>query len=287
MSGFVVQCARKQSLREGAPFRCNKLPDGTPWTQFYRLDGAYLLRFPGIADFEVSADGCSVVGIPIAGTSADMLEHLYLNQVLPLCASKQGKLVYHASAVEVAGCAVAFVAESGRGKSTLAANLAVSGYCLLTDDGLVLEPDATGHRVIPSHPSIRLWQDSQDYLLPPDVKAAAPLHFTAKGRFLAGDGLGFCHEPRPLRCVYFLGDGSAQDIAVSRATAAETLLQLLRHSFLLDIEDKALIAGHFERTATLANTLPCFHLDYPRRYDDLGRLLKMIVTHASSEGGPA
>ena len=33
------------------------LPDGTRWTEFYRTQTGYLLRFPELADFQVSADG--------------------------------------------------------------------------------------------------------------------------------------------------------------------------------------------------------------------------------------
>ena len=137
-------------------------PDGTPWTEFYRENGGYLLRFPDLADFRVSADGLEVTGFPVPGVSESTSQHLYLNQVLPLVLSKLGKLVFHASAVEVPGGAVAFAAESGRGKSTLAASFAVNGFRFLTDDGLVLEPVADGYQVQPSHPSIRLWEDSEE-----------------------------------------------------------------------------------------------------------------------------
>jgi ATP-dependent phosphoenolpyruvate carboxykinase len=53
-----------------------------------------------------------------------MAQHLCLKQVLPLVLSKQGQRVFHASAVEVEveDGAVVFAAESGRGKSTLAAS---------------------------------------------------------------------------------------------------------------------------------------------------------------------
>jgi hypothetical protein len=47
---------------------------------------------------------------------------------------------------------VVFAAESGRGKSTLAASFAVNGFRFLTDDGLVLEPAGEGYAVLPSHP---------------------------------------------------------------------------------------------------------------------------------------
>jgi serine kinase of HPr protein (carbohydrate metabolism regulator) len=93
-------------------------------------------------------------------TSATV-EHLYLNQVLPLALSRQGKLVLHGSAVDIGGQGVAFLGESGRGKSTLAASFATEGTRFLTDDGLLLEWVGECCMIIPSHPSIRLWQTAK------------------------------------------------------------------------------------------------------------------------------
>ena len=63
-------------------------PDGTLWMQFFRTETGYLLRFPDMADFQVSADGLGVVCTPAPGVPDGTPEHLYLNQVLPLALSK-------------------------------------------------------------------------------------------------------------------------------------------------------------------------------------------------------
>ncbi|MBK9199490.1 HPr kinase/phosphorylase [Candidatus Skiveiella danica] len=148
-----------------APFHQWSFPDGTLWTQFSRQGDGYLLRFPDLADFEVSADGAAVLGFPAPGVTSPTVEHLYLNQVLPLALSRQGKLVLHGSAVDIGGQGVAFLGESGRGKSTLAASFASEGTRFLTDDGLLLEWVDGRCMILPSHPSIRLWKDSQDALI--------------------------------------------------------------------------------------------------------------------------
>ena len=213
------------------------------------------------------------------------MQHLYLNQVLPLALSKQGKLVFHASAVEIDGGAVAFAGVSGRGKSTLAASFAIEGYRFLTDDGLVVEPAARGHVALPSHPSIRLWQDSEEALIAPGTPAAPPLSYTSKSRFLAGDRLAFCGEARPLRRVYFLGDGSAEAVALRRLSGSEAMIEWVRHSFLLDVEEKPRLASHFDQVAALANEPIHYALDYPRRYGELARVRAAIVAHAREASG--
>ncbi len=268
-----------------APFHAWDLPDGSPWTEFHRDDGGYLLRFPGLADFRLSADAERVSCAPAPGTTDAVVQHLYLNQVLPLALSKQGRLVFHASAVEVDGGAVAFVGVSGRGKSTLAAGFAIEGYRFLTDDGLVVEPAVGGHVALPSHPSIRLWQDSEEALIAPGTPVAPPLSYTSKSRFLAGDRLAFCDDPRTLRRVYFLGDGRPRDVAFRRLSGSEAMIEWVRHSFLLDVEEKPRLASHFDQVAALANEPIHYALDYPRRYDDLARVRAAIVAHAREASG--
>ena len=177
---------------------------------------------------------CAATRIP--GVSDETIHHLYQNQVLPLALSRLGKLVLHASAVEVDGEGIVFVGESGRGKSTLAASFATGGYRFMTDDGLVIEEEAAGYLVLPSHPSIRLWEDSQEALIHPAAPAAAPVQYTSKTRFLAGGDIAFCGEPRPLGRVYFLSDRQSPDVAFDRMDASDALIELVKHSFLLDIE---------------------------------------------------
>lgn len=283
MDGYRLAPAREQAPMPLAPFHEWAYPDGTVWTQFFRTAGGYLLRFPDMADFDVSADGTTVNCQPAPGVDDATAQHLYLNQVLPLVLSKRGKLVFHASAVEIGGGAVAFVAESGRGKSTLAASFAISEHRFLTDDGLVVEPAVNGYQILPSHPSIRLWEDSESALVPHGTATAPPLEFTSKSRFLAGERIRFCDQPRPLRRVYFLGDGSCAEPTFQRLGAAEALVEWVKHSFLLDVEEKPRLASHFDQVAGLANQPIHYRLDYPREYEALPRVREAIIDHATKE----
>src|SRR5262245_30451313 len=106
---------RRQGPCVSEPFETWDLPDGTNWVSFFRTGSGFLIRFPDLADVEVSTDGRSVTSVPVPGVSEVTTEHLYMNQVLPLAISKRGKLVFHGSAVDVGDCAIAFLAPSGRG----------------------------------------------------------------------------------------------------------------------------------------------------------------------------
>ena len=282
MVDFQTGDARPQAVLHEAPFHEWPCPDGTPWLCFYRVEAGYLLRFPGFADFQLAQDGRQIRAWPAPGVSDATIQHLYLNQVLPLALNKQGKLVLHGSAVEIEGGGVAFIGESGLGKSTLAASFAASGFGFLTDDGLILEPDGEGsYQIMPSHPSIRLWSDSQAALIGPGVKPASPLPFTSKVRLLVGDGIVFCAQPRRLRRVYFLGNGIRQEPVFERMGLGETLTELVKHSFLLDIEERGLIAAHFDEISSMMEQPIFYRLDYPRHYESLPQVRQAIVDHAA------
>lgn len=279
--------ARPQQATSDVPFHRWIAQDGRDWARFYRRgpDG-YLVRFPDLADFEISCDGTSAEGwaAPTAHSPAT-IEHLYLNQVAPLALSRQGKLVLHASAIEVGEFAIAFIGESGRGKSTLAASFAGAGRHFLTDDGLQLAWDGQALIAQPSHPSIRLWDDSQRVLASATNRPIAAVDFSSKARFLAGPDFPYCPHAKPLRHIYFLGQGKVRSITIEplRSSSA-TLIELVRNSFLLDIAEQEQLARHFDEISRIAALPLHYHLDYPRRYEDLPRVREAVLQHANAKG---
>ena len=203
---FKVSPPQAQLPLRGAAFHhWHESPGDEVWCEFRRLSNGIHLRFPGLADFTISGDGREVAAVPAPDLDDATLEHLQLNQVLPLALSAQGIPVFHASGVEMASGAVAFLGVSGRGKSTLATHLALRGAPLLTDDGLVLDWREDRYHVQPSRPSIRLWQDSQDALIGGRQSPAPAVSYTDKARFVAEGLLPLCNESQPLLGAFFLG----------------------------------------------------------------------------------
>lgn len=265
-----------------APFHEWAFPDGTLWTLFFRTAAGYLLRFPDLADFTVSPDGREVSVYPALGVSDQTIEHLYLNQVLPLALSRQFKLVLHASAVEIGNFAVAFLGVSGRGKSTLAASFSTGGCRFLTDDGLQLDKTAGGYLIQPSHPSIRLWDDSRQALIPDTAPAAPAVDYTPKSRLLAGDKVAHCDAPRPLRCMYFLGEGDTETVSIEPVGGRDAMIELVRHTFLLDIEEREMLLHQFGQLTELARLPMFFRLNYPRQYAMLAQVRDAVIRHSTA-----
>lgn len=283
MTTFSIREARAQEACATPPFHQFVSPDGGVWTEFHRRGAEYLLRFPGYADFEVSADGTSVVCHPTSETDLATAEHLYINQVLPLALSRQGRLAFHASAVVVDGGSVAFLGKTGLGKSTLAAAFARTGGSFLTDDGLLLRPSGDDYLVLPNHPSIRLWDDSHQALIEDDAALAlAPaVSFTSKSRVLAGDGLPYCNEPRRLLAAFVLDVPASEDIVIRRASLAASVMSWIRNSFVMDVEDRASLTQHFQNATVIGQAVPTYFLDYPRRFDLLPNVQAAILRHVS------
>ena len=86
--------------------------------------------------------------------------------MLPLAATLQGLELLHASAVEVGGRTLAFVAASGTGKTSVAAHLVAGGGALLTDDVLALEPSVDGIAGYPGSPLLSIARGELQTLAP-------------------------------------------------------------------------------------------------------------------------
>ena len=132
LAEFEYLPARPQRPIECAPYDRWPFPEGDDFLIFYRTPKKYILRFCGLADFEMMRDGSRVTCAPTPETPEQTTAHLYFNQVLPLIHNKRGKLAFHGSAVDIRGAAIGFLGAVGRGKSTLAAALAVDGSPFLT-----------------------------------------------------------------------------------------------------------------------------------------------------------
>lgn len=274
--------ARRQARIEGEPFHCYTFDDGTVWTEFYRQDGGYLLRFPGLVDFEVSADGTRVRAHPGQSTDDATVEHVYINQLVPLALSRQGRPAFHASVVTVPGGAVAFLGRTGAGKSTLAASFALGEGRFLTDDALLIEESGDGFYAVPSHASVRLWQDSAEALADKQTAQALPVSYSSKARLLAGPALAYQDSAERLIGAYRLDSEGVGSIRIGALSGTDRYRAWLENSFLLDIEDEDLLRAHFDWTYRIAGTVPTFRLDYPRDYGMLGEVQQAIREHAAT-----
>jgi len=109
-----------------------------------RADGSVLLRLHGLVDFAIGPDLHTVTAWRDPRCEPELYTLLISGNLLATVLTLRGETVLHASAVERDGRAVAFVAHSGMGKSTLAALACARGARFVTDDLLRFEHAADG-----------------------------------------------------------------------------------------------------------------------------------------------
>ena len=238
-----------------------RTPYGPRWLSFGRIDGGYLLRFPGLADFAVNNAATRIVARPAAGVPIGTLRHLLIDQVLPLAASRHGHVALHASAVHLDGIgAVGFVGDAGRGKSTLAAALAANGAHVVTDDCLTVKSRGASFYAVPGYPGLRLWPGSPARPVLAPHRARQVAHYSRKQRVLGG--APYQEKPAPLRALFLLSPRGASGAAASirRVGPRARLMGLLRYGYVLDIEDRRDLGTLFAGLARIATSVPVLRL---------------------------
>ncbi|MBZ5586241.1 MAG: hypothetical protein LAQ30_29465 [Acidobacteriia bacterium] len=255
------------------------MPDGRAWPAFGDSASGYVLDFEGACSFLISERGASIDATPYADVPADLIQRLFLDQVIPLLVHLSGRECLHASAVLGPTGAYAFLGPSGAGKSTLAAALALRGCALLCDDCLALvERPPRGIFVLPGHRGSRLWPDSAEAL-----SAGRALHALAghpsKRALAAGQ------EPRaeaPLRGIYILEPApSAAPLEIVPAGPQQVVPALLESSFRLDLRNSELLSRQFRFLMRLAASVPIRLLRYPHSFPALPALCRRILADAA------
>ncbi|KQV75305.1 hypothetical protein ASC61_10000 [Aeromicrobium sp. Root344] len=205
---------------------------------------------------------------------ADHVAHLVLDHVVPQWLAMRGDLVLHAGAVQTpGGSAVAFVGESGRGKSTTTTGLAQLGWRFVADDACRVVSAGSSHEIVPSYPGVRLLAPSRAALVPelpstPMADGATKHRVTPDIRSVTG--------PAPLSLVVELGSNA--ELAAHRMTLSESTACLARHSFYLAASQDAVATQTFLLASALAMDVPCVRVDFPRRWDVFPELAALIET---------
>lgn len=249
-----------------------------------RQGSDYWLRVPGTADFLLQLDPCRVLVSPEAESpDPATLEHQLVDQILPRLLAQKGELLVHASALAIHERHALFLGPSGWGKSTLAGLLQLNGHSVLSDDCVQLNLVDTRLHALPTYPSLRLNADSLDALFPGLTDTAPVAGYSEKRRVpvalpdLADSGVA-------VDALYLLADPADNDGAIhlTPLRPAETCLALIKHSFRLDLGDRAASALQLERCSHIARTVPAFRLDYPRDYSQHAALVQAITQHLAA-----
>jgi hypothetical protein len=138
------------------------VPGSTPGL---RAEGAALmLTIPDVARYRIEG-GHTIIVDPEPDVPERNLRLFLLGSAFGALLHQRGLLPLHANAVEIDGCAVAFMGASGEGKSTLAAWFHDHGHRIIADDVCVVGFDGERHPyAAPGLPRLRLWREALELM---------------------------------------------------------------------------------------------------------------------------
>ena len=244
----------------------------------------YLLSFPGQAGFLLAQNGV-ISCVPEPEVEERRLRELLLSQVLPRYFAHTGELVLHASAVTLPnGCTVAFLGESGYGKSTLASFCHQQGAQYIDDDCILLRSGSGQAVILGGAPTVRLNSDSMD-ALGQDTTAFVPYaDCSGKQQMRLADGLTPGAECRALDALFLLDapqeSGALHAVSIEPATGQRAVMAMISSAFNLDPSDHNTMSRTFESaTGCLREGLSVYHLHYPREHALLPTVFQALLDH--------
>ena len=260
-----------------------RLPDGRISVSVGTENEYHWIRFPELIDFKLHTHKNKIVAYRPTHIPDNTVCHLLLDQVIPRLLSHHGKLIIHASCVQVGDYAIAFCGESGRGKSTLAAYFFNSGYKLLTDDCLLLETDGSNIIGTPNYQGLRLLDDSIAFISRSKMSypCSNVCHYGSKKRVAIPYDQKL--QTTPLSTVFFLRAPSHANhhptIPTTKVAKSSAVIEFIKHSFPLNITDPQNAARQFTNFAHIVNKTSTnfMSLNYPHKIELLPFTMESIL----------
>lgn len=229
------------------------------------------LSFEEIGSFLVR-QGREIVIDPAPGEDERWVRNAVMGPVMGTLLYQRGWLTLHASSISLGGKAVAFMADRGWGKSTMAAAMVARGHDLVADDVTAVKSDGNGPVVTPGHPLLKLWPDAAASVnedpdtLPEIAPGAYKRNLRARRRF-PSDSL-------PLGCIYVLDGGDTLEIESLRPQ--EALMELIRNTYGRELLQSVRSASHLRQCADVVKCVPIRRLKRPNSLEALPDVVRLV-----------
>jgi len=172
-------------------------------------------------------EGREVIIKPFPESRISLLRLYLLGSVMAILLYQRGRLVLHASSVLVNGKAIAFLAESGWGKSSLAAALGQRGHVVLSDDLTPVELCGGTACIYPGPAHLKINPEVAS-LIGVDWDKLVLLDPAERKRYLPSQ-INIPSRPLPLSGIYVLMANSHHEILPLRLQ--EAVIELIRHTY--------------------------------------------------------
>jgi hypothetical protein len=250
-----------ETIAEGTRLQALTWGEYMQYSTVRQSDGNVLLRLHGTVDFVIAPDLRTVTAWRDPSCELELYALLVVGNLLATVLALRGETVLHASAVEQDGRAVAFVAHSGMGKSTLAALACACGARFVSDDVLRFAPNRGG--------TVDCWPGGMENRLrrtPLEILGYVPEGVV---RTSVDDRAVWCPDATTRSSAELVAvvlpqlDRECHRLEVTPITRGAALLQLAATPRLLGWVDRAGNAKTFANLASLVRSVPVFAARVP------------------------
>jgi hypothetical protein len=251
------------------------------WTQGAALpDGSRYRRWENLFEFLVAADGRLVRARALPDSSEEAFLAYLLVDALSFSMIRLGREPLHATAVHTGSGVVAFIGESGDGKSTLGALFVQSGMPLVTDDMLVTTAEGDRFVAHPGPPRIKLYREMARLIFGREWRGVPMNPATDKLIVPLEEGQA-PRRPGVLRALYLIGADHTSVPAVRpdirRLRPAEAFPRILAATASHWADEPARLRAQFEFVTRLVERVPVNTLVYPRNGDQMASVRDAVL----------
>jgi hypothetical protein len=251
------------------------------WAQYAVLaDGSRYRRWSGLFEFLVTPDARCIHARALDHTNDEALLAYLLVDALSYTMVRLGREPLHATAVLTDRGVVAFVGDSGRGKSTLGALFVRHGCRLVTDDMLVLTHEREGYLAHPGPPRIKLYRDIADRVFG-DASGGVPMNPLTDKLIVPLTDEQAVRQPAAISALYLIRDhddrGRPPRPFIRRLSPASAFPEILAATAGHYAFERERLTRQFEFVRRLVERVPIKTLSYPRDTDTMSSLRDAVL----------
>jgi len=184
--------------------------------------------------------------------------------------------------------AIAFLGDSGFGKSTLAAAFVRSGYPLITDDLLVFDEAPHGFRVSHGLPHLKLFPETCSRL-GGDAGEGVRMNPLTEKLIIPLERSQFHEGSAPIRCLYVLAPPSSRaihqpSIEIAPFSSQEAFVEVCKSGFNSYMSKPARLNRQFTFATTVASRVPIKLLSFANGIESLDSVRDAVLGDVGLDG---
>ncbi len=232
-----------------------------------------IFALDGVGCFRVT-DGCRIDVDPNLEADPAQMQGYLLGNALAVLLYQRKRLLLHASVISFNWRGVAFLGDSGAGKSSIAAAFMARGHKLLVDDLASIDLVEDNAWVDPGFPYIKLSNDALGLFASNPEQLVFMEEIDEKKSYLIK---ALSNSNRiPLEQIFVIKPG--EEVVLESFNSQQALLELMRYSIPPSMVRLNHVA-HFERCVELIKHTRVCGLVRPESLSQLSRLVELVENY--------